>query len=342
MQRPPRTGDRARRPANRTRHGASAPSGSAATRRHLTAASVALAVVLALVGLIGALEIEGDRLHVMETASMCPAVCVGSLVVDRPPSGPLHVGELVTFSPPGAPRSTTYTHAIFKLLPGGEVETKGLGNARPDPWEITRGAITGEVAFTIWGLGWLVKALPLLAVGTASWAIGRGVVARTSQRAWDRAWMTALAVLPVWALRPLLRGSVLSVAPPSGTSPSARALVVNTGLLPASFVPVDGASVGPVGPGHVAVVSGDRPGSLLVHEHLALYWWGWCALALVVASPLLGYAWHLWRDDEVLAPEESSHHEDHHKPLHLAPGHARRLAPRALRRPARVPGVLGP
>ena len=47
-------------------------------------------------------------------------------------------------------------------------------------------------------------------------------------------------------------------------------------------------------------------GYLTLHDTVSLPWWGWTVLALVVVSPLAGYLWHAWRNDEVALPTESS------------------------------------
>ena len=54
----------------------------------------------------------------MATPSMCPAVCVGSLVADQPLNGPLHTGELITFHPPGS-METLHPQGVGDLLATG-------------------------------------------------------------------------------------------------------------------------------------------------------------------------------------------------------------------------------
>jgi hypothetical protein len=41
-------------------------------------------------------------------------------------------------------------------------------------------------------------------------------------------------------------------------------------------------------------------GYLVLHEAVSLYWWGWVIVALVVVSPLAGYLWQTWRDNEAV------------------------------------------
>jgi len=258
------------------------------------------AVVLAVTAMLG-WDLSGGRLLVMATPSMCPAVCVGSLVADRPLQGPVHVGEVVTFHPPDT-QSETYTHEISHVFANGMIQTRGVGNPEHDPWLITRSDIVGEKVFSVWGLGWVLKALPLLAVGVLAWVLARPWIAPRARRAWDRGWMTVLTVLPLWVLRPMVMATVLSTAPDAAHRHWLRATVVNTGLLPVSFHAAGGHAasyVRPTGLGHPAGPATEH-GSLVLSETASFHWWGWAIVALVVVSPLAGYLWHAWRDDEVV------------------------------------------
>ncbi len=263
---------------------------------------VAVAIVGVALALVAGWNLTGGRLLVMETPSMCPRVCVGSLVADRPLQGPLHVGEPITFHPPGDP-TETYTHEVYQLLPGGMIETRGIANPDRDPWVITRSNIVAEVSFTLWGLGWVLTALPMLAVGLAICVIGRAWVAERTRRTWDRAWLTALAVVPLWILHPLVRGEVLSTTADPAHRGWLRGTMVNTGILPTSFAARGGEVVSHVASTASVHVSGPLAGHglLIVNEAVSLPWWGWLLVALGVASPLLGYLWHIWRDNEVVA-----------------------------------------
>lgn len=259
----------------------------------------ALSVVVLSVVVIGGWNLSGGKLLVMETPSMCPSVCVGALVADRPLQGPLHVGELITFHPPNA-YNETYTHEISKIFPNGMIQTRGVGNPEHDPWLITRSDIVGEGVFSVWGLGWLYKALPLIAVGVMAWVLVRPLISRRSKRAWDRGWATVLAILPVWMLHPLVRATSVSTALDPSHPGWARQDVVNTGILPVSFRAAGGQIVEHVRSGGLAHVVGppSAGGSLMLRETVSLYSWGWVILVLVVLSPLAGYLWHAWRDTE--------------------------------------------
>jgi hypothetical protein len=264
-----------------------------------------LCVLVLVLAAAGAWELSGGRLLVMETPSMCPEVCVGSLVADRPLQGPLRVGELITFHPPNDPRET-YTHDVFKILPSGTIETKGAANPSPDPWRITRSDIVGRTVFSVWGLGWLLKAIPFLGVGVLLWVAARPRITLAYRRGWDRMWATLLVVVPLWALHPLVKGAVISVASDPAKSHWARALAVDTGLFPVAFTALRGQVASHVAPTTAVHVAGPiaRNGYLLLRETVSLYWWGWALVALGVASPVIGYLWHTYRGNESPAPPQ--------------------------------------
>lgn len=262
---------------------------------------VALGVVVLAVAAVLGWNLLGGRLLVMKTPSMCPAVCVGSLVADRPLQGTVHVGELITFRPTKT-SAETYTHEVSHIFPNGMIQTRGIANPEHDPWLITRSDIVGECVFSVWELGWLLKTLPLLAVGVLFWVLARHWVTRRSRRAWDRAWMTLLTVVPLWVLHPLLRGVVLSTGRDPGRANWVMGTVVNSGMLPASFRAASGrpsAHVPSTNLQHVTWPATPN-GYLIVHEAVSLFWWGWAIVALIVVSPMAGYLLHVRRGDEDL------------------------------------------
>jgi hypothetical protein len=287
---------------------------SRAPSRHSVKAGPVHVFVLLLVFVSGlgvvTADATGNRLLFMSTASMCPKVCVGALVIDRPLTGSLHTGEIVTFHLPGKD-DETYTHEIYSVSSEGAIETLGIANHRPDPWNIQRSDIVGRTVLVVPGLGWLLRALPFLAIAVLVWVEGRSWIKRRFLHSWDTLWQTLLIVVPVLLLRPLLRATLVSIGSDPRHKDWFSAVLINTGLLPASF----SAKVGPVSkasPGETAHVFGDGKGRVIVNEVVSLRWWGWLALSLVVLSPLLRYAWVEWRykrasvDDtaEVVEPAE--------------------------------------
>ncbi|MGA2530334.1 MAG: hypothetical protein ABSG36_14395 [Acidimicrobiales bacterium] len=275
----------------RTSRGANGSGG----RLCFLAVSLVALVVMAVLGW----NISGGRFVVMETPSMCPAVCVGSLVADRPLQARLRVGELITFHPSTTSKQT-YTHEISRIFANGAIQTRGVANPGPDPWLITRSDIIGEVTFTLWGLGWLLKILPLLAVGVLAWVMVRPRIARRSRRAWDRLWITLLVVIPFWLLHPLVRATLISTTGDPSHKAWLRAKVVNTGILPASFHAAGGQYVAHVMAAGITQVAGPPSEGryLVMREAASLQWWGWTMVIALVILPLAGYLWHIWRGDE--------------------------------------------
>jgi len=226
---------------------------------------------------------------------------MGSLIADEPLRGAVHVGEVITFHPPGDSHQT-YTHEIARILGNGMMETRGVGNPGNDPWLITRSDIVGKVVFAVWGLGWLLKALPFLAIGVLIWVVAGQWIGRHARRSWDRCWITVLIVLPLWAWHPLVRATVLSTTGDPSNQRWARSTVVNSGVLPASFGSQGGETISHVPSAHSAKIAGplDDHGALRLHEAVSLHWWGWIIVGFLVLSPLTGYLWHWWCGDEAL------------------------------------------
>jgi len=290
----------------RRRHAHAVSSARSGNTRGILPLVVLGAVVLAVAAVLG-WNLSGGRLLVMGSPSMCPTVCVGSLVADRPLQGAVHVGELITFHPPST-RTETYTHEVSHIFANGMIQTRGAADPEHDPWLITRSDIVGRVVFSVWELGWLLKALPLFAVGVLFWVTARPWIGERTRRSWDRGWMTVLTVLPLWVLHPLVSATVIST---TFNLPHHRHwasdTVVNTGILPLSFHAAKGQVVHltSTGLGHVAGLLSVN-GSLMLHDTVSLPLWGWFVLAPVVVSPLAAYLWHAWRNDEMALPTEAS------------------------------------
>jgi signal peptidase I len=241
--------------------------------------------VLLIVGWVG----SGGRLLTMTTPSMCPNACVGSLVAVRPLTGPVHVGQLVSFRPPG--QSQIFTHRVSALRPDGSFLTKGDAEQSPDPWVITRSEVVGRVSFTLWGIGWWLKALPLVAIGTALLLLSRPRIRAGNRRAWERLWGTMIVAVPLFLLHPLVDAlSIQTVSDPHHKG-WVSSLVVNTGLLPAQLHVVHGQVLNSFSASQLHLVSGPSSARapMTVHAWASLPWWGWAVGVLVVLSPLLAY-----------------------------------------------------
>ena len=130
----------------------------------------------------------------------------------------LHVGDIVSFSPPGSP--STYTHRIAAIAADGTITTKGDANAATDPWQLAPSAIKDRVVARWWAVGWLVRSSSILAVG----AVVLGVLVRrfTAPR-WRLPATTVgaavLLTLPIWIYRPLVGAQLVVFAMQSGLAP---------------------------------------------------------------------------------------------------------------------------
>jgi signal peptidase I len=257
-------------------------------RVSLLTAALCGAVLVSAAGIFG-WDLSGGRLMATTTPSMCPAVCVGSLVAVRPLEGPVRPGELVAFRPPG--QRAVFTHRVVAVEADGSFTTKGDAESSPDPWVVAPSDVVGRVAFTLFGLGWWLRALPLLAVGAFCLLVARSVYRWRDRRAFERMFGVAVLVAVLLAERPLFSGQVVAVEADPGHRGWLKGLFVNTGLLPARPV-VPGTGPSPVvSPSHLAWVRGlaDAGSTIPVHLALALPGWGWAVLALIVVAPLAGF-----------------------------------------------------
>lgn len=133
-------------------------------------AGMALAGLAVFIGLFGILwRLTGGHWEIVATPSMGRTAPVGSLVFTRPADiADVRVGEVISFHPPGL-RVETVTHRVVRIDDDGALHTRGDINAADDALPV-RNDLVGRVVSIWWGLGWLLKALPLLIV--AAWCSG--------------------------------------------------------------------------------------------------------------------------------------------------------------------------
>ena len=250
--------------------------------------AAALVILVAVVAVAAAVFFSGGgRWFLVSTASMGEAAPVGTLVLTQPVAADeLSVGEIITFRPPTAP-GQVYTHRIEAIDASGALSTRGDVNGATDPWELTEPDVIGRAVAVLPGVGHVVRALPLLAIGLAGlWALTARFV-RPDDRSAARVLGASFVVsLTVFLLKPLVGVAVLATAVENG---SATATVVSTGLLPVRATVSGGSSVdlssGMVGTLTAPVVgSADRYDvSTALHLPPA----GWVVMGLICTLPLL-------------------------------------------------------
>ena len=266
------------------------PSASSRWLRRIAVAVLGLVVLALLVG-AGAWQATGGRWQVIATPSMGTTAPVGTLVVTRPATtAELTVGDIVTYRPPITGRRDTTTHrvvAIERADGATVVRTKGDVNGAPDPWVVRSSDLVGRVVAIGWGLGWLVKALPLLVTG--------GLLVWWATRLWAPAlWRVPLRVLgfsvllstATFVLKPFVgvvsMGSSIDAA---GT----HVAVVATGLLPVRVAAATGGSVDLVD-GQVGILTTTLPpdskGAVLT-TGLHMPVWLWAVMVVLWLLPLV-------------------------------------------------------
>jgi signal peptidase I len=233
--------------------------------------------------------LSGGRLLAMTTPSMCPTACVGSLVAVQPLAGAVHPGELVTFRPPG--QSATFTHRVVKVESNGSFTTKGDAETSPDPWVVPPSDVVGRVSFTVAGLGWWLRALPMVAAGTVVLLFARRAYRLRNRRTFERTFGVLIVAVPLIILRPLIRGELIeNVADPHHHG-WFKGLFVNTGLLPAQLTVTGGRTVPPLAPSRLTWLYGPKTTSSTfgVRQWAALPTWAWVVVGALVLSPIIGF-----------------------------------------------------
>ncbi|MGH9046047.1 MAG: S26 family signal peptidase, partial [Acidimicrobiales bacterium] len=185
------------------------------------------ALALAILASLG-WRLSGGAIYTIATPSMCPDLCVGTLVLDQPLHGPVEAGMVVSFRPPGV--TTVYTHRVVRVLPSGAFKTAGDALGTTDPWTVPRSNVIGRVVSNVRGLGWLWRCLPAMTAALACFLVVRRSISNRLRSQWDLLAVTLIIVVPVVVMRPLLRVAVISWHP--GPAGSLVLKVANVGLLP--------------------------------------------------------------------------------------------------------------
>ena len=257
--------------------------------------SLRVAIVVIAFSVVASLgwRFSGGSSYIISTPSMCPSLCVGSLVLDQPAGTHFHVGEVISFTP--FDHGPTYTHRIVAVFPNGTLETKGDAANIVDPWRVTPAEVRGRMVAEFSDLGWYDLALPFLALALTLILISRAMFTTRHRREFDRLCVSLMVTLPIWVLHPLVRGVVVET---SSLGPGVeQSVVVNTGVFPAEFRVPGGRSASFITPGHRAVIEGPaRRGGQLDFQMLAsFHWYGWALVILAACLPLIIYLANLAR-----------------------------------------------
>ena len=235
------------------------------------------------------LHLAGIRSYVVRTASMGTAAPVGTLVVTSPVTvDELRVGDIVTFRPPERD-ATTFTHRIVDITAAG-VSTRGDASEVADPWLIGDRDIVGRADLVLPGAGWLVRALPWLALGSGVvWALTLLVTSRPHRSALRVLGGTLVVAGTSALLKPFIAATVLATTS-APTGDGGTATVVSTGIMPIRLTTPEGVSTvltsGQVGELTLAGTSPGGAGSLItLAPHLSVA--GWIVFAAVSCLPLL-------------------------------------------------------
>lgn len=228
----------------------------------------------------------GGRWFIIETPSMGEAAPVGTLVLTQPAAvSDLAVGDIISFHPPTAPDGV-YTHRIVSLE-SGEVQTKGDINGVRDPWTLSSGDLIGKTTAVLPGVGWLIRCLPWLFLGGLGvWILTRFIRTATRRVSWLILGWSLVASITAFVVRPFVGVAVLTS---KVTDEGAVANLVSTGLLPIRVQAVGGSYLELV-PGQVGTITVPtlaESGTYKLVTNLDLDLWGWVAMGLVCAIPLL-------------------------------------------------------
>lgn len=110
-------------------------------------------VFLFAVAISGVLAWRGYHLYIVGTGSMAPAIVAGDVVLDGPPTGSYHPGQIITFRH-SALTTDLVTHRVAGLR-SGTIQTKGDANRTADAWDIRPDQVQGVVVWRLPRLGYL-------------------------------------------------------------------------------------------------------------------------------------------------------------------------------------------
>ncbi|SDU85559.1 signal peptidase I [Microlunatus sagamiharensis] len=252
----------------------------------------ALAVLVLVAGLLLAglaWRLDRGSWAVIETPSMGRAAPVRTMILTRyEPTSRIAVGDVVSYHPRQNP-AEIITHRVVEKTPAGQLVVRGDINGATDPYPVRDEDLVGTVQVRLIGMGWAVKALPMLVVAGAVLLVGTRRYVRAYWRSSVRVLGTCLLLcLAVLVLRPFVHPVLISVRNPPGAQPEAD--VVSGGLLPTRVEGMPGHHVdlltGQVGSVAVTAPTPGAPFHIVGHPHLDVAWL--LLVAGVCSLPLLG------------------------------------------------------
>ena len=193
------------------------------------------AAMLVVAGFLAAAWLGGWTFHVVQSASMAPAVPRDSLAAVVPADGRrAQVGDVVSFRLTDQPEVTVIHRVVERIEQGASVfyRTKGDANAQPDARLVPAAAVTGRVTIDLRGAGVVARQLRppwtwLVLVGLPMALLAAGEVPRIRRQSRDRL-DTEAERLPgdrAWLapLSPAGRGVAPPAHPSSATAMRGRA-----------------------------------------------------------------------------------------------------------------------
>ncbi|MDT0232668.1 S26 family signal peptidase [Curtobacterium sp. BRB10] len=229
----------------------------------------------------------GGRWFVVETPSMGEAAPVGTLVLDLPVDvATLSVGDIVSFETSANP-DVVYTHRIVSIDPDGGIHTRGDVNGATDPWTLTQADVIGTPALLVPRIGWLLRAAPILLIGTL-------IILTLTSAFTDRVTRTCLRIAgsaltvsyAAFVFKPFVNvTTITNTSSPTGV----EATVISSGIFPVRVDAHGGTSVHLVDGemGKVVIHELTKNGHYQLMSNIDLDPLGWVALIAVCFVPLV-------------------------------------------------------
>jgi signal peptidase I len=229
----------------------------------------------------------GGRWFVVETPSMGEAAPVGTLVLDLPVDvATLSVGDIVSFETSANP-DVVYTHRIVSIDADGGLHTRGDVNGATDPWTLTQADVIGTPALLVPRIGWLLRAAPILLIGTL-------IILTLTSAFTDRVTRTCLRIAgsaltvsyAAFVFKPFVNvTTITNTSSPAGV----EATVISSGIFPVRVDAHGGTSVHLVDGemGKVVIHELTKNGHYQLMSNIDLDPLGWVALFAVCLAPLV-------------------------------------------------------